>query len=194
MKKSFIFLADGFETVEAMTPLDVLRRAGIPVQTVSLTSNHAVESVQGVKICADLIFDPTHFKEVDWLILPGGMPGAENLYKFAPLTGLLRDHASRGGHIAAICASPGVVLGQLGLLKGYKATCYPGFESMLAGAEYVDAPVVADRNMVLGNGPANAQTWSLAIVKATLGERVADRIAGDMLYFHPCDDTNNFFG
>lgn len=194
MKKSFIFLADGFETIEALTPLDVLRRAGMTVETVSLTSNHAVTSVQGLRVCADHIYDNALFSDVEWLILPGGMPGAENLYRFAPLCGLLRQHAAHGGRIASICASPGVVLGQLGLLKGLKATCYPGFQSYLEGAEYVDAPVVTDGNFVLGNGPANALLWSLSIVKEQFGQKAADRVAGDMLFFRQCCEIDQYFG
>lgn len=194
MSKSFIFLADGFETIEALTPVDVLRRAGIDVETVSITSSLTVTSVQGVKVSADRIFDPAMFHNADWLILPGGMPGAENLYNFAPLCGLLKEHADNGGHIAAICASPGVVLGQLGLLKNHKATCYPGFQSMLKGADYKDVPVVTDGNFVLGNGPANALVWSLAILKAACGQEVSDKIAGDMLFFRSCNETDHFFG
>lgn len=194
MKQSFIFLADGFETIEATTPADVLRRAGMAVKTVSITSSRTVTSVQGVTIGADVIFDPTLFTEADWLILPGGMPGAENLHKFAPLAGLLRAHLERGGRVAAICAAPAVVLGQEGMLKGYRATCYPGFEGELKGATYVDAPVVADAPFVLGNGPANALVWSLAIVREALGQEVADKIGSDMLYFRNDKRTENFFG
>lgn len=195
MKKSFIFLADGFETIEALTPLDVMRRAGMPVQTVSITSNHIVTSAQDVKVTADLIYDPTLFTDPLWLILPGGMPGATNLRNFAPLAGLLRQqYENPKGRIAAICASPAVVLGSLGLLKGHKATCYPGFESELRGAQYEDVPIITDDKFVLGNGPANALPWSLAIVKHSLGELDANHVAGGMLFYRECDDTDNFFG
>lgn len=194
MNESFIFLADGFETIEATTPIDVLRRAGIPVKTVSLNSGHQVTSVQGVTVSADVIFDPMLFTHAEWLILPGGMPGAENLHNFAPLMGLLRSHLERGGKVAAICASPAVVLGQEGLLRGREATCYPGFESMLEGAHHTDTPIVSDDTFVLGNGPANALLWSLAIVRAALGTRVADKIASDMLFFRNSAQPDNFFG
>lgn len=129
MKESYVFLAEGFEDVEALTPVDVLRRAEMPVKTVSITSSLQVKSAHGVVVTADVLYDNTMFKDPAWLILPGGMPGASNLYEFAPLQGLLKNQlASKDGRIAAICASPAVVLGQLGLLKGRKATCYPGFE------------------------------------------------------------------
>ena len=194
MKQSFIFLADGFETIEALTPLDVFRRAGLPVKTVSISSSKSVTSAQNVQVTADVLFDPTLFTDPEWLILPGGMHGATNLFNYAPLTGLLRKHAERNGKIASICASPAVVLGQLGLLKGHKATCYPGFESMLNGAEYVDAPVIVDRNFVLGDGPADALTWSLTILKEAAGAAASDKIAADMLYFRNLDEIDNFFG
>lgn len=152
MKESFVFLADGFEEVEALTAVDVLRRAGMPVRTVSINSSPVVTGAHGIPVKADVIYDSTLFTDPGWLILPGGLPGAENLYKFAPLQGLLRRQAeSESGRIAAICAAPAVVLGQLGLLKGCKATCYPGFETMLDGAEYIDTRVVADGKFVCGD-------------------------------------------
>ena len=124
MKESFVFLAAGFEEIEALTVIDVMRRAGINVQTVSITSALQVRGAHGVVVNADLLFDNTLFSEPEWLVLPGGMPGASNLYEFGPLQGLLKSQMeSPNGRIAAICASPAVVLGQLGLLNGEKATC-----------------------------------------------------------------------
>lgn len=195
MIHSFIFLADGFETIEALTPLDVLRRADLPVKTVSITSNPVVTSAQGVKVTADVIYDATHFTEPMGIILPGGMPGAQNLYDFSPLRGILQSAvAHKESYIAAICAAPAVVLGQMGLLNNRKATCYPGFEAMLDGAMYVDSPVVADDKFILGNGPANALPWSLEILKHVLGQREADSVAAGMLFFPNCDQVDNYFG
>lgn len=195
MKDSFIFLADGFEDIEAITVLDVMRRAGMPVKTVSITSSLMVKSAHGVTVGADLLFDSSHFKNCDWLICPGGMPGAANLYEFAPLAGLLKRHAEAGGNIAAICAAPGVVLGQLGLLQGKPATCYPGFEQFCKGARMEDKPVVATDNMVLGNGPGNALLWSLTIVNAALGEQTSRKIANAMLlYPRGHEDIDFIFG
>ena len=124
------------------------------------------------------------------------MPGASNLYEFAPLGGLLRQHVANGGRLAAICAAPAVVFGQLGLLQGREATCYPGFEHLCLGAEMADKPVViSNHDMVLGNGPSNALLWALAIVKETLGEQESRKIANDMLLY-PCtqDDIDYTFG
>lgn len=195
MKESYIFLADGFEEVEALTPVDVLRRAGMPVKTVSITHSRQVTGAHGVMVTADLVYDPVIFTDPGWLILPGGMPGATNLYDFAPLGGLLKRHKEHGGRIAAICASPAVVLGQLGLLKGEKATCYPGFEHLAEGARMIDSPVVVSHELVLGNGPANALVWSLAIVGKELGEDAARSVAtGMLLYEKPLDNIDFTFG
>jgi len=197
MKTSFIFLAEGFEELEALTVIDILRRAEIPVKTVSITSSLLVTGAHGVTVKADLLFDPTHFGHCEWLILPGGMPGATNLYEFSPLAGLLRQHVADKGRVAAICASPAVVLGQLGLLRGRKATCYPGFEDMLDGALPVDAPVVAYSDLVLGNGPASAIAWALAIVAKTKDEKIANQVANGMLLYprgHSQEDMDFYFG
>lgn len=196
MKESFVFLADGFEEIEALTVIDVLRRAEIPVKTVSITSSLKVTGAHGVSVTADVLFDNTLFHSAEWLILPGGMPGATNLYEFDPLAGLLEAQASAPhGRIAAICAAPGVVLGQLGLLNGEKATCYPGFESLCRGAHMVDAPVVVSGRFITANGPANALAWALEIVHATTGENAAVRVANGMLaYPRATDDVDHFFG
>ena len=195
MKESFIFLADGFEEIEALTVIDVLRRADIPAKTVSITSSHQVTGAHGVTVTADLIYDSTLFTDPEWLILPGGMPGATNLYEFDLSTGLLRRHAQSKGKIAAICAAPAVVLGQLDLLEGKKATCYPGFENLCHGAEMIDSPVVVSDNLVLGNGPANALLWALNIVQVAKGEPVAVQIANGLLLSpRSTDDLDHYFG
>ena len=196
MKESFLFLAAGFEEIEALTAVDVLRRAGMDVKTVSITSALQVRGAHGIPVNADLLYDNTLFSEPEWLILPGGMPGASNLYEFGPLQGLLaQQKESKEGRIAAICAAPAVVLGQLGLLEGEKATCYPGFEHDLKGAEVVDAPIVVSGKFILGNGPANALPWALTIVRETLGEEIADKIADGMLYYPQSDEPlKNYFG
>lgn len=192
MKESFVFLADGFEDIEAITVIDVLRRAGIPVKTVSITSSLKVKSAHGITLGADLLYDNTLFSDPQWLICPGGMPGAQNLYEFAPLTGLLRRHADAGGKLAAICAAPAVIFGQLGLLEGKPATCYPGFEELCHGATmHPDKPVISSPTMVLGNGPANALIWALAIVKEELGEQESRKVANGMLLYPRTSESEN---
>ena len=196
MKDSFVFLAAGFEEIEALTVVDVLRRAGMNVHTVSITSALQVKGAHGVTVNADLIYDNTLFDNPEWLILPGGMPGATNLFEYAPLQGLLRNQAeSKDGRIAAICAAPGVVLGQLGLLKGQKAICYPGFEGMMEGAEKIDEPVVVSNKFVTANGPAYALPWALTIVMEALGQDAAAKVASGMLYYPTeLNPVVNFFG
>lgn len=196
MKESFVFLARGFEEIEALTVIDLLRRAGMDVKTVSITTSLQVTGAHGVTVTADLLFDNTLFADSEWLILPGGMPGATNLYEFDPLAGLLKQQAaSPTGRIAAICAAPAVVLGQLGLLKGEKATCYPGFEGMLEGSEVVDEAVVKSGKYVLGNGPGNAMAWALTIISETFGSTEAIKIANDLLlYPRDTEKVDFFFG
>lgn len=196
MRESYVFLADGFEEVEALTPVDVLRRAGLEVKTVSITSSLQVTGAHGITVNADMLYDNAMFNEPLWLIFPGGMPGAENLHDFAPLHGLIqRQMESPEGRIAAICASPAIVLGQEGFLKGRKMTCYPGFEKYAKGAEYVDQRIVMDDKFVLGNGPATALKWSLAILAQTLGQEASFHIANQMLLYPKGEgDVDNFFG
>ncbi len=192
MRESYVFLADGFEEIEALSAVDIMRRAGMPVRTVSITASLQVKGAHGISVIADVLYDNTLFSSPAWLVLPGGMPGATNLYEFAPLNGLLEQQAaSADGRIAAICAAPAVVLGQLGLLKGQKATCYPGFEGMLQGAEVVDAPVVVSGKFVTGNGPASATAWAIEIVKQACGHEKAREVSEGMLLY-PARETNYF--
>ncbi|MDE6811368.1 MAG: DJ-1/PfpI family protein [Muribaculaceae bacterium] len=194
MKTSFVFLAAGFEEIEALTVVDVLRRAGLPVKTVSITSSLQVTGAHGITVAADLLYDNTLFDDPLWLILPGGLPGADNLYDFAPLQGLLeRQAASKDGKIAAICASPAVVLGQLGLLEGKEATCYPGFENKMKGAiPRPDKDVVISGNIITGNGPANSLEFALVIVRETLGMHIAEEVGSGMLYYRESPNDYNF--
>lgn len=194
MKESFVFLADGFEEIEAITVIDVMRRAGMKVRTVSITASLQVTGAHGITVSADVLFDNTLFDNPEWLVLPGGMPGASNLYEFAPLQGLLRRQAnSASGRIAAICAAPAVVLGQLGLLKGEKATCYPGFADKLEGAEVIDAPVVVSGKFVTGAGPGLASDWALAIVNQACGHQVAREVAFGMLLYNDTEGAASGF-
>lgn len=183
MKKSYLFLANGFEEIEALATVDVLRRAGVPVTTVSINPTNEVEGAHGVVVNADTTISECDFEEIDWLILPGGMPGAKNLVECTPLTDLLKEHNKNGGRIAAICASPGVVLAPLGLLNGKKATCYPGFENGLkaGGAVYTGLRVTVDGNFVTGNGPSSAIPFALTIAAETVGKEVAAEVASGML-------------
>ncbi|MDE5850945.1 MAG: DJ-1/PfpI family protein [Muribaculaceae bacterium] len=197
MKDSFVFLADGFEEIEAISVIDILRRAGMPVKTVSITSSLQVKGAHGIIVVADAIYDSTLFTDAEWLIFPGGLPGATNLYEFAPLQGLIKNQAaSESGRMAAICAAPGEVLGQLGVLNGEKFTCYPGFEGKVDGGIHEPAKVVVSGKYVTANGPSSATLWALEIVKETLGEDKASEVASGMLLYplQTSQNTVNMFG
>lgn len=182
MKDSFVFLAHGFEEIETITVIDILRRAGIPVKSVSITDSLQVSGAHGITVTADCIYSDTNFENAEWLICPGGLPGAENLHTYAPLQALLLKHAGEGKKIAAICAAPAMVLCPLGLLDGLKATCYPGFEQYCDKALWTGEAVVASENFVLGNGPANAMHWALKIVEQTAGIDKASEVSAGLLY------------
>lgn len=180
--KSLVFLAPGFEEIEAVAPIDIMRRAGMEVVSVAVTADgsEAVEGAHGVPYVADVhIEDLPAELDADWLVLPGGMPGASNLYENERMAAILK-YAKCG--IAAICASPAVVLGQLGLLDGKSATCYPGFEELCVGAEMTGAPVVSEPGLITAKGPAFAMDFGLAIVTAALGEEKSDEVARGMLF------------
>lgn len=183
MKESFIFLADGFEEIEALATVDILRRAGMKVTTVSI-AEPAVTGAHGVTVVADTLFADTDFTHADWLICPGGLPGAPNLHAFEPLNVLLAQHHEAGGNIAAICAAPAMVLAPLGLLRGRKATCYPGCEQgcIDGGAIMSDALVVEQPRLITGKGPAAAVDFALAIARHAMGEQAAADTAAGMLW------------
>lgn len=182
MNTSYIFLAAGFEEIEALTVVDVMRRAGMDVKTVSITDSHIVVGAHGIPVKTDLLYANTDFITPEWLIIPGGMPGAENLSKFAPLNTLLINQAI-SGKIAAICAAPAVVLAPLGILDGKEATCYPGFEKKMGEAIRRDSPVIALDRLITANGPSAALRFALAIVANSLGEAVAQEVGSGMLFY-----------
>lgn len=189
MHRSFIFLAEGFEEIEALSVVDVLRRAGMDIKTVSITESKEVMGAHGITVKADLTFKEADFANSEWLILPGGMPGATNLAADEALCDLLKVHK---GKIAAICASPGVVLAPLGLLEGREVTCYPGFDEACRqhGAVVRDVPVMALNNLITGNGPSAALRFALAIVANSLGESTAQQVGSAMLFY---PKTMNFY-
>lgn len=165
MKTIFVFLADGFEEIEAITPIDVLRRAGLNVQTVSVMDKQTVSGAHGIPVVADKMFVDIHSEDAEMLLLPGGLPGATNLDAHQGLSDMIMAFASEGKALAAICAAP-LVFGNRGLLQGKKATCYPGFESYLTGAEYTAALVEIDGNFITAKGPGAAMDFAFAIVES----------------------------
>jgi 4-methyl-5(b-hydroxyethyl)-thiazole monophosphate biosynthesis len=184
MKKVYVFLADGFEDVEALIPVDVLRRGGIDVTTVSISDFPLVTSAHGVNIEADIMFEQGDFSDADLIFLPGGMPGASNLFAHKGVCKVVVDQFAAGRKVAAICAAPGVVLGQLGILEGKKATCYPGFEQMLDGATYTADLVTVDGNVTTAEGPAAAFPFAYELLAQLVDKKTSDQIAEGMRFKH----------
>ena len=176
-----IFLAEGFEESEALLPLDILRRGGLDAITVSVTSDRIVKSSHGVQVVADALISEISAEDVQMIILPGGLPGATNLDECQSLDKMIMDFASKGKSLAAICAAP-MVYGKRGLLKGKKATCYPGFDKYLDGAEYTGALVECVDNFILGKGPAAAAEFGFAILEKLAGREKANEVRKGMLY------------
>lgn len=180
MKKSYLLLADGFEEIEALGTLDILRRAGMDVLTVSINPSFQVTGAHGVTVMADLMMED-EMGEPEWVILPGGMPGAQNLADDHRVRHMLEKQNDTEGYIAAICAAPAVVLSPLGILDGKRATCYPGFEAKCSKATVEgDRVVVLDR-IITAAGPGCAFDFGLAIVEKALGKPTADSVASAML-------------
>lgn len=178
MKTIFLFLTTGFEEIEALGTLDILRRAELDVKSVSLTDSKQVMSSRNVLVVADLMFDQVDFSQAEMLVLPGGTPkfnDHENMKKE------LLAFANKGNKVAAICASP-MVLGGLGLLEGKNATCYPGFEQYLKGAILqTDKSVVIDGNITTGRGPGLTIDFALSLVEQLAGKAKRDEVAAGLL-------------
>ena len=177
MAKVYVFLADGFEDVEALIPIDVLRRGGVDVTTVSITDFPLVQSAHGM-------FEQGDFADADLLFLPGGMPGASNLFEHKGVCKAIVDQHMAGKKVAAICASPAVVLAPLGILEGKKATCYPGFEQALEDAKYTGDLVTVDGNVTTGEGPAAAFPFAYELLAQLVDKKTSDQIAEGMRFKH----------
>lgn len=181
MKKVLLFLADGFEEIEALDTVDVLRRAGVQVTTVSINPTEMVIGAHSIPVVADVLFADCTLAEADMLVLPGGMPGAANLDAHEGLRAAISAHAEAGKWLASICAAP-MVYGHMGLLNGKKATCYPGYEGELAGATYTATPVEKDGNIITGKGPAVVLPFAYALAEVLVGEEVVAQVKAGMLY------------
>ena len=174
------FLTDGFETVEALAVIDICRRAGIDTDTVSITGDKNVISAQNIPVKADYFFDEVNLEESDLLFLPGG-PGHKSYMENEKLLNALKEHDKKGKRIAAICAAPSI-LGRIGLLKGKKATCFPGFENELKGAQFVQERVVWDGNIVTSRGMGTAIDLGLSLVGTLVSDKIAGMLAHSIQY------------
>ncbi len=170
----YFFLADGFEEVEAICPLDILRRAGLEVKTVGIGKREIV-GAHGITITADLLDIEYNDAAPELVFLPGGMPGTLNLLASDVVKKAVLTANKNGAYIAAICAAP-MILGELGLLRGKEAICYPGFEDKLTGAVISDKKVVADGRILTAAGMGVALEFGLLIVSALKGEEKANEL------------------
>lgn len=181
--KGYVFFAKGFEEIEAITVVDVLRRAGLDITMVSVTGAREVVGAHGIPVMTDELFEYVDHQGADMLILPGGMPGTNNLAANHKLGDLLKKYHSEEKWVAAICAAP-LVLGGLGILKGLKATCYPGFEPQLEGAEIIHAPVVQDGHIITSRGAGTALEFALKLVEVAVGIEKARNLKEGLIVAH----------
>lgn len=185
MKGVYIFLANGFEEMEALAPLDILRRGGVDVKTVSIHRDKFVTGSHKATVVADMTYD--EFKagvqldgtdELDTIIFPGGMPGTKHLAESSEIINFMRLHYAEGGTVAAICAAPGMVVSQLPSLAGKHFTCFDGFEDapIARGGIYEQKPAVTDGNLITGRGAGCAVPFALAILEHLKGAEVAENV------------------
>ncbi|MEN9917728.1 MAG: hypothetical protein RL662_164 [Bacteroidota bacterium] len=178
MKKALIFLTTGFEEIEALATIDILRRGGVNVQTVSLTDNKQVEGGHSIAVIADLLFSEVQFVNIDVLILPGG---TVKINEHEGLKKQVKAFYDAGKYVSAICAAP-MVLGGLGILEDKEATCYPGFEQYLKGAVLkTEQAVVVSGNIITGKGPALTFDFALRLVEILEGKEKRDEVAKGLL-------------
>ena len=180
MAKTALFLADGFEEIEALTPVDILRRGGVSVKTVGIGGN-TVKGSHNISVLADITENELDFKEIDAVILPGGIPGTVNLGKSEAVISAINFAWQNGKIIGAICAAPSI-LGDLGILKGKKAICFDGFENHLTGAVIERSPVVSDGNIITACGAGAAHLFGFELLSKIKDKNTADKLRAGMKY------------
>ena len=181
MSEVLIFMAEGHEEIEALTVVDLLRRAGIEIEMVSITGNKRVPGSHGIMTVCDKLIETVNFDKAQMLVLPGGMPGTLNLGLCEPLMDQVHGFNASGKNLAAICAAP-TVFGKAGLLKGKKATCYPGMEQDLEGAIVSTDEVCHDGNITTSRGLGTAIPFALEIIRTFQGDEAAKKIANSIVY------------
>lgn len=180
-KQVCVFLADGFEEIEGLTVVDLLRRAGVNVTTVSITGELMIHGAHGIDVQADKLFEDVDYEAQVMAVLPGGMPGTLHLGAHKGVKKVLEQYYNEGKYIAAICAAPSV-LGKYGMLKGRKATSYPGFEDALEGAAYVYDEVTVDDFVITSRGMGTAIAFSLTLIEKLVGEEKAKELGKAIIY------------
>lgn len=180
MKKIAVHLAEGFEEIEALTIIDILRRADLEVISASITKDKLVTGAHGIKVEADTLFEEIDYNNIDMIVLPGGMPGTLNLEAHEELKKKVIEFDIDEKWIGAICAAPSI-LGKMAMLEDREATCYPGFEKYMLGTKLSDEPVVMDKNIITSRGPATAIEFSLKLVEVLMNKEKADELAKGLL-------------
>lgn len=181
MAKTAIFLAEGYEEIEALAVVDIFRRAGIETDMVSISEELLTKGSHGIQVMADKLLKDANFEEYDMLVLPGGLKGMQNLEACTVLMEQIDAFYEDDKFVASICASPSI-FGRRGILNGRMATAYPGFESELKGATVVDAGAVRAGHVLTGRSMGSAIEFSLLLVNALLGKEKADEIAEQIVY------------
>lgn len=181
MAKTAIFLADGYEEIEALAVVDVFRRAGIEMDMVSISDDLLTNGSHKIQVLADKLIKDINFDEYDMLVLPGGLKGMQNLEACTPLMQQIDTFYENNKYIAAICASPSI-FGRRGILNGRQATAYPGFEEELKGATVVDAGAVRCGHVITGRSMGSAIEFGLLLIETLLGKDKAEEIAKQIVY------------
>lgn len=179
--KIIVFLAEGFEEVEALTVVDYLRRVDIDVDMVSVNREKNVKGAHGIEVVGDKLIEALDIKEYEGAVIPGGLPGATNLQKSNDVVEIVKELNKEDKLIAAICAGP-IVLQESGIIKDRNFTCYPGFQEKIVDGNYLDEKTVRDKNIITGKGPALAIDFALEIVDYLLGEKKKEGLKKDVLY------------
>lgn len=181
MSKTAIFIAEGFEEIEALTVVDLLRRAKIDIRMISVSDSLSVTGSHGITVLCDAFFNTVDFAELEMIILPGGLPGTTNLEAFGPLMEQIREFDRTRKYISAICAAPGI-LGRMGILKGRKACSYPTTEDQLFGAEVQHTQTALSDHILTSRGMGTAIAFGLAIVARLQGQESADKLGAAIVY------------
>lgn len=181
MKKIGVFLAEGFEEIEGLTVVDILRRAGVEVVTIAIAGKRQLSGSHDIHLVADTVYEDVDFGTLDGVVLPGGMPGTLNLKAHEGVVARVQEFAQAGKLVAAICAAP-IVLGHAGVLEGKHATCYPGNEQELGGAIAETRAVVRDGNLITSRGMGTAIPFALALTAYLVNEDKAREISDSIQY------------
>lgn len=179
----YVFLADGFEETEALQTIDILRRCGLKVQTLSVTGRRVVEGAHGIVVKADSLFRRNHTREAEAFVIPGGMQGAQTLKSNGLLLLSIKHYCARGTYIAAICAGP-MVLGSAGVLKGRHMTCYPSLENQMGENIHYhpECFVVRHDNIITGSGPAATTCFAFTLAEVLVGGNIVEQVKKEMLF------------